>query len=82
MIMVRTSLAVLTRLSTRELLQFAVKLFDLPTHLVLFLNRVRARVVWTITVRDHPFNVAICGNYLEQSYLERHFLVRLEIASA
>lgn len=75
MVTLRTSLAALTRLCARELLQFAVKLFDLPTHLVLFLNRVRARVAWTInpvTVRDHPFNVAICGNYLEQSYLERH----------
>lgn len=75
----RTSLAALTLLSARELLQFPVKLLDLPTHLVLFLNRMRGRVVWTITIRDHPSKeveegYAICGNYLEQSYLERHLL--------
>ncbi|MBF6612821.1 MAG: hypothetical protein IVW55_06790 [Chloroflexi bacterium] len=75
MVTLRTSTATPTRFSTRELLQLAVKLFDLPTHLVLFLNRVRGRFVWTITsvtIGDHPFNVAICGNYLERPYPEGH----------
>src|SRR5437667_7974214 len=74
MIALRSSLAALARLSACKLLQFPVKLLDLPTHLILLLNRVRRRLVWAVSVCDHPLNVAVCGNYLEQSYFEGQLL--------
>ena len=69
MISLRTRFAALTLLRTRELLQFAVKLLNRPTPGVYVSNGLRVDGVWT--VGDNPVNVAVCGNYLEQSNLER-----------
>src|SRR5260370_26641745 len=50
---------------TSELLEFAVKLLNRPAPGVHLSNGLRVDGVWK--VGDNPVNVAVCGNYLEQS---------------
>src|SRR5215210_2419527 len=71
MVTLRTSFTALARLTASKLLEFSVKLFDLPTYIVLLTNDVRCRFVWASTVCNHPFNVTVCGDYLEQLHQER-----------
>src|SRR5260221_8918397 len=69
MIALRARLAALAFLRAGELFEFAVKLLNRPTPGILVLNGLRLDWVWTIG--DKPVNVAVCGNYLEQSDAKR-----------
>ena len=72
MIALRTRFAALTLFATRELLQASMQFFGLPTHVVRVLNHLRRqRLIWAIS--DHPVNVAVRGDQLEQPHLEGHF---------
>ena len=59
-----------------QLLEFAVHPLDLPTEGVRFLNVVRGNraqgitfeVVRPLFVGDHPLNVAVCGDNLEEAH--------------
>src|SRR5258708_24549552 len=68
MIALGARLTTLALFGTGELLKFAVKLLNRPALGVLILNGVRRDWVWTIA--DNRVNVAVCGNYLEQSNQE------------
>ena len=50
-----------------------MKFFDLPAQLVRVLSDLRDHGLIQI-IGDDPVNVAVYGNYLEQSHFERHFL--------
>lgn len=64
MVPLGTGFTTLALLTTRQLLQFAVQLLDLPTHGILRLKVVSGKIrLWMIG--NDPVNVAICGNYLE-----------------
>src|SRR5579872_6967785 len=68
MVTLRTRLTTLTLFGASELLEFTVKLLNRPALVGLGLNGLRVDGVWTIG--DNPVNVAVCGDYLEQSNLE------------
>src|SRR5258708_12471301 len=72
MVAVRTRLATLAFLRTGQLLEFAVKLLNRPAPGILVLNGLRGDWVWSIG--NDPVNVAVCGNYLEQSNAKGQFL--------
>ena len=72
MIALGARLTTLALFGTGELLKFAVKLLNRPAPGVLILNGLRRDWVWSIG--DNPVNVAVCGNYLEQSNQERQLL--------
>src|SRR5258708_24355602 len=69
MVTLGTGRATLTLFGTSELLEFTVKLLNRPAPRVHVGNGLRIDGVWK--VGDNPVNVAVCGNYLEQSNLER-----------
>ena len=73
MIALRTRFATLAFGGACQLLQFAVKFFDLPAQLVRVLNDLRDHSPIRI-IGDDPVNVAVYGNYLEQFHFERQFL--------
>ena len=56
-----------------QLFQFSMQLLYTPTHLILFLNYLRLNRTW-VTIRDYPFNVAICSDSLEKLHCKRNFL--------
>ena len=68
----RAGLAALALFGTGELLEFAVKLLNRPAPGIHVLNSLRGDWVWSIG--DDPVNVAVCGDYLEQSDQKRQFL--------
>src|SRR5262245_1102191 len=72
MVTLRTGFTKLTFLRTSQLLEFAVKLLNRPASGMLVANGLRVDWVWIIG--DNPVNVAVCGDYLEQSNQERQFL--------
>lgn len=69
MVALRTSLTTLTLFGASELLVITVKLLNRPALGVLSLDGLRVDGVWSIG--DDPVNVAVCGDYLEQSNQER-----------
>jgi len=71
-IALRTSFATLAFGGACQLLQLAVKFFDLPAQLVRVLSDLRDHSLIRI-IGDDPVNVAVSGNYLEQFHFERHF---------
>ena len=72
-IALRTGFATLAFGRASQLLQFAVKFFDLPAQLVRILSDLRDHSLIQIIGND-PVNVAVRGNQLEQFHFERHFL--------
>ena len=56
-----------------QLFQFAVKFFDLPAQLVRVLSDLRDHGLIQ-RIGDDPVDVAVYGNYLEQSPSQSHFL--------
>jgi len=68
----RAGLAALAFLGAGQLFEFAVKFFDLPTHVVRVLSDLRGQVVIQL-IGDEPVNVAVWGDQLEQFDLERYF---------
>jgi len=73
MITLSTLFPALTAFGSRELFQFSVQLFYDPTPLVLVLNNRRVNRTWG-AIGDHPFNVAVCGDYLKKLHFKRYFL--------
>jgi len=73
MIALSTLFPALTPFGSRELFQFSVQLFYDPTPLVLVLNNRCINRTWG-AIGDHPFNVAVCGDYLEKLHFKRYFL--------
>src|SRR5258708_37649666 len=63
-----TGFTSLTLCGTSELVEWAVKLLNRPASGVHVVNGQRVDGVWK--VGDNPVNVAVCGNYLEQSNFE------------
>ena len=72
MIPLRSLFSTLAFLSSSELFQFSMQSFYGPTHLVLFLNNLRVHRTLG-TIRDHPINVAICGDHLEKLHFKWNF---------
>ena len=72
-IALRTGFATLAFGRASQLLQFAVKFFDLPAQLVRILSDLRDHSLFQIIGND-PVNVAVRGNQLKQFHFERHFL--------
>lgn len=72
MVSLRTSFAALAFSATCQLLQFAVKVFDLPAQVIRFLSDLRGHSLIQV-IGDDPVNVAVCGNALEQLHFERNF---------
>src|SRR5205809_5934165 len=68
MVALGTGFTALTLFGTSELLEFAVKLLNRSTPGVHVSNGLRVDGVWSIG--DNPVNVAVCGDYLEQSNFE------------
>src|SRR5579871_903483 len=69
MVTLRTSLTTLTLFGTRQLLEFAVKLLNRPALGIAIGNSQGVDGVWN--VGHNPVNVAVCGDYLEQSNQKR-----------
>src|SRR5258708_36376257 len=69
MVALGTGFTSLALFGTSELLKFAVKLLNRPAPGVHVGDGQRVDGVWK--VGDNPGNVAVCGNYLEQSNFER-----------
>lgn len=64
MIALRTCFAALALLCAGQLLQPTVQFFNLPTHVVRVLSDLRSQSLIG-AIRNHPVNVAVCGNQLE-----------------
>ena len=87
MIPLRPLFSTLAFFNACELFQFSMQSFYRPTHLVLFLNNLRLdRALGTI--RNHPVNVAVRGDYLEKLHFKRtrlptisNLLLRYEFSS-
>ena len=73
MIALGTLFAALTPFHSRKLLYFSMQLLYKPPHLVLFLNNLRVDRTWG-SIRNHPFNVAVCGDHLEKLHFKGNFL--------
>jgi hypothetical protein len=72
MIAVRTRLAALTLLTAGKLLEVPKQFFDPPAHVIHVLSDLcRHGLRWAIG--DHPVNVAVHGDQLEQPHFERDF---------
>ena len=69
MVTLRTSLTTLTLFGASELLEFTVKLLNRPALGIAVSNSQSVDGVWS--VGHNPVNVAVCGDYLEQSNQER-----------
>ena len=65
MIALRPLFTALAPFNPGQLFQFSMQLLYAPTHLILFLNHLRVNRTWG-AIRDHPFNVAVCSDYLEK----------------
>src|SRR4051794_40070326 len=73
MITLRPCTTALAFLDTSQLLHLTMKRLHIPSHIVLATND-RCCEIWAWIVRDDPINVAICGNYLEESHEKGYFL--------
>ena len=65
--------SILAFLSSGQWFQLSTQSFYGPTYLVLFLNNLRIDRILA-TIRDHPVNITVRGDYLEKLRFKRHFL--------
>src|SRR5262245_6944135 len=73
MIALRPRALTLALFNTSQLFQLTMKALHIPPHIVPTANDLYRQTAGDV-VRDHPINVAVCGDQLEELHVERHFL--------
>src|SRR6266700_31648 len=73
MITLRPLILTLTFFDTCELFYLPMKTLHIPSHIVPATNDSRREISRRI-VRDHPINVTVCGDDLEELHEKRHIL--------